>query len=211
MNGHDYYNNARTEIADFLPEKLDKILDVGCGAGTTVGWIRQNRRCVWIGGVELHPDAAAKARGKLDSLYEGSIEEIDLPIEENSLDLILCLDILEHLVDPWSVTCRLQKLLKPGGSMIASIPNVRSKKVILPLLFKGKWDYQEFGILDKTHLRFFTRDSAISMLEAAGLKVDKIDVTGGFTRGWQGKVLKKILPEGIKSFFVRQYIMRGIK
>ena len=208
---HDYYGNPRTEILSLIPDRVERVLDVGCGIGTTLLWLKEKRPCSWAAGVELHGPAAAEAKKKLDVVYEGNIENLELPIEKSSLDLILCLDILEHLVDPWSVTRRMQELLKPGGVLIASLPNVRSKRVLVPLVLKGEWKYQEWGILDKTHLRFFVRKTAIELLESSGLTVDKMEVTGGFTRGWMGSILKKILPNGIQSFFVRQYILRGVK
>lgn len=208
---HDYHGTLRKEILSFIPENVERVLDVGCGTGSTALWLKEMKSCVWAAGVELVPSAAAQARTKLDIVYEGNVEQLELPIEKSSLDLILCLDILEHLVDPWTVTRRLQELLKPGGALIASLPNIGSKRVLIPLVLKGEWTYAEWGILDKTHLRFFGRKNALELLESAGLAVDKVDVTGGFTRGWTGCVLKKVLPEGIKSFFVRQYILRGIK
>jgi SAM-dependent methyltransferase len=208
---HDYYGNLRAEILPLIPDRVDRFLDVGCGNGATALWLKEAKSSSWASGVELVPQAAAEARGRLDAVFEGDIEHLQLPIEKSSLDLILCLDVLEHLVDPWAVTRRLQEFLKPGGALIASLPNIGSKRVLVPLVLKGEWKYDEWGILDRTHLRFFARKSARDLLESAGLVVDKVDVTGGFTRGWKGPVLKKILPEGLKSFFVRQYIVRGIK
>lgn len=208
---HDYYGTLRQEILSLMPEKVERVLDVGCGAGNTSAWLKMNKGCFWTGGVELHGPAAAEAKTKLDVVYEGNIEHLDLPIEKSSLDLILCLDILEHLVDPWTVTRRLREFLKPGGAFIVSLPNIRSKRVLIPLVLKGEWKYEDWGILDRTHLRFFVRKTAIELLQSAGLTVDKVEVTGGFTRGWQGRILKKLLPQGIQSFFVRQYVLRGIK
>ena len=74
---------------------------------------------------------------------------------KNHFDLIMCLDVLEHLVDPWKTLSRLADHLKPGGTVIASIPNVRHARNLLSLLFMGKWEYKEQRLLDKTHLRVF--------------------------------------------------------
>jgi 2-polyprenyl-3-methyl-5-hydroxy-6-metoxy-1,4-benzoquinol methylase len=207
----EYYKNVRSDILPLIPPEAGKVLDVGCGAGNTVAWLRSIRNVTWAGGVEIHPDAAAEARCKLDTVYTTGVEDLELPLAEGSLDLILCLDILEHLVDPWMVVKRLYRLLRPGGTLIASLPNVRNKRVVFPLLFKGSWKYRDFGVLDRTHLRFFTRQSAIDMLTSAGFSIDGIEVTGGYTRGTAGKVLKRVLPEVIQSFLIRQYVIRGVK
>jgi len=136
---------------------------------------------------------------------------MDLPIVPSTLDLILCLDVLEHLVDPWRVTSFLQKLLKPGGALIISVPNIRNRDILFPLLFKGKWDYTEAGVLDKTHLRFFVRRTAIELVESSGLTVDKVGATGLERKTKKSRIFISLLPDYIKSFLVLQYLIRGIK
>ncbi len=204
----EYFEYVRKEILPLLPENPDKVLEVGCGTGSTLEWLKAEKGCSWIGGVELVKGSAQKARTRLDVVYEGNIELMELPIAPGSLDLILCLDVLEHLVDPWSVTRRLAALLKPEGVLIASIPNVCYRGVIIPLLFKNRWDYSSSGILDKTHLRFFTRKTAIILLEESGLKVDKALPThmskGSFT--WLFNLLTFKVFE---DFFAWQYIFRA--
>lgn len=206
-----YFASVRKDILPLLPTKLSKVLDIGCGTGNSLKWVKDNCACEWIGGVELNPEAAAEARNKLDDLYEGNIEHIDLPIKPSTLDLILCLDILEHLINPWGVVSRLQKLLKPGGAFVVSLPNIRNRNVIFPLLFKGRWDYAEAGILDKTHLRFFVRETAIKLVESAGLHVDMIRTTGLERKTQKSRIFLSLLPEYIRSFLVLQYLIRGIK
>ncbi|HEY5799629.1 MAG TPA: methyltransferase domain-containing protein, partial [Burkholderiaceae bacterium] len=83
----------------------------------------------------------------------------------------LAMDVLEHLTDPWRAMEQLAALLKPGGRLIASIPNVRNWRAVFPLLFAGRWTYAPAGILDRTHLRFFTRSSAIALATGPGLKL----------------------------------------
>lgn len=169
-----YYNNARREIIPLLPSRSGRLLDIGCGEGVTSAWLKARQYCTWICGVELFPAAAAIARTRLDVVYEGNIEHMELPLEPGSIDLILCLDVLEHLVDPWTVLSRLAPLLSPGGTIIASIPNIRCLKVVAPLLVLGRWDYHDAGILDRTHLRFFTRRSAMRLLQPPGLDITKV-------------------------------------
>jgi 2-polyprenyl-3-methyl-5-hydroxy-6-metoxy-1,4-benzoquinol methylase len=208
--GKHYYEYIRSEILPLLPNTVSRTLEVGCGAGNTLTWLQGVRQCTWLGGVELSHDAAEQARRKLDIVYEGNIERIELPLEPNSLDLILCLDVLEHLIDPWAVVHRLQPLLKSGGALIASLPNVRYRKVLLPLLLHEKWDYVDEGVLDRTHLRFFVRSTAIQLIESSGLKVDRIETTG-LGKSRKSKIFNAMLPSPIKSLFERQYLVRGIK
>ncbi|WP_224405629.1 methyltransferase domain-containing protein [Afifella sp. IM 167] len=173
VEGHDYYGHARREILPFLPERCGRLLDVGCAAGTTTGAIRTLRQVDWAAGVELDPEAARLARQRLDRVEEGFIEEAPLEdfIAPASLDLILCLDILEHLVDPWAQVRRLSPLLAPGGRLIVSVPNIRNWKFIWRLLAKGDFHYRDAGLLDRTHLRFFTRETASELALCGGLSL----------------------------------------
>jgi 2-polyprenyl-3-methyl-5-hydroxy-6-metoxy-1,4-benzoquinol methylase len=207
---HTYFAHTRKEIQPLLPNEVSRALEIGCGTGSTLLWLKGLKHCAWIGGVEVVPDALAVARKNLDAVYAGNIEQMDLPIEQGTLDLILCLDVLEHLVDPWQVVNRLKGLLKVGGSLIVSIPNIRNHKVLSLLLFRGKWDYAEAGILDRGHLRFFVRDTAIQLVESAGLKVDTVLSTGlGGSR--RSRIVNALLPSLITSLFEKQYLIRGIR
>jgi 2-polyprenyl-3-methyl-5-hydroxy-6-metoxy-1,4-benzoquinol methylase len=171
----DYFHHSRRDqILPLLPAKCARILEIGCGAGTTLAHLKDTGVCDWVGGVELFPSAAAEAAGVLDFVRQGNIETLELDIEPKSLDVVLCLDVLEHLVDPWATVRKLTLLLKPGGMLIASLPNVRHIRVILPLLIRGEWNYGAFGLLDRTHLRFFTRSTATALLETGGLRVDRV-------------------------------------
>ena len=187
------------------------MLEVGCGTGNTLLWLKENHGCRWAAGMELFAAAAAEAETKVDKLFTGNIERDFPDIEPSSLDLVLCLDVLEHLVDPWSITTRLRELLRPGGALIISVPNIRNRGVLFPLLFKGKWEYADAGILDRTHLRFFVRSSAIAMLEQAGLHVDMVRATGLERKTEKSRRLIAMLPESIRSFLVLQYLIRGVR
>lgn len=206
----DYYGHARKEIVPLLPPgRIQRILDVGCGRGDTLAFLKSAGRCERTYGVELFPEAADVARERLDEVFVGNVEHIDLPITTESLDVVLCLDVLEHLVDPWSTVARLAALLKPGGALIMSIPNVRHFRVVFPLLFKGRWNYADHGLMDRTHLRFFTEATAKEMLERARLDVDVVRKSG--MESTSKRALNGATLGALEPLMVFQYLMRGVK
>lgn len=170
-----YYHGARTEILPHLPSNPKRLLELGCSAGGTFAAIKAMYPDIWGAGVELHTESSVAAKVHFDIVWNGTVEDTpwDKEIPPASLDVILCLDILEHLVDPWSVVRRLSPLLAPGGVLIISIPNIRNLKFIRKLLFKGDFRYRDAGLLDRTHLRFFTRETGIEMACCGGLKLQK--------------------------------------
>jgi 2-polyprenyl-3-methyl-5-hydroxy-6-metoxy-1,4-benzoquinol methylase len=184
-----YFDSARAEIAPLLPERFDRVLEIGCGAGATMNWLRSRRTIQYAAGVELVSEAASKASAVFDTVLTGNIETLNLP--EGKFDLIVALDVLEHLVDPWSVVRRLHGALNPGGAVIVSLPNVGHYSVALPLIARGRWDYTSDGLLDRTHLRFFNRQSAIELMTSTGLVVDKIDQTQWWP-SWMTKLSRSV-------------------
>jgi 2-polyprenyl-3-methyl-5-hydroxy-6-metoxy-1,4-benzoquinol methylase len=169
-----YFHAVRAEIAPQLPAQHGAVLELGCGSGATLAWLKAEHGFRETVGIELFADAAAHAATRVDRVIQGDIERMQLDLPAGHFDLILCMDVLEHLVDPWAAMDRLAALLKPGGRLIASIPNVRNWRALLPLLFAAKWEYQRAGILDRTHLRFFTRRSAVALVAGGGLTVKTV-------------------------------------
>ena len=205
-----YFANARSEIVALLPPHCERVLELGCGSGATLQWLKAQGHCQYTMGIELFPEAAALAAEVVDWVQQGDIEQMALNCPEQHFDLILCLDVLEHLVDPWQVLARLVRHLKPGGRVIASIPNVRNWHALGPLLFAGQWRYAQSGILDRTHLRFFTRDSALQLVTGSGLRVKAMR---RLPLGQPGKSrLANQLTLGLfKEFFTLQYLIAADK
>jgi SAM-dependent methyltransferase len=171
-----YFGYARTEIAPLLPAVAGRVLEIGCGSGATMAWLRSIRPVGHAVGIELMPGPAATARAVFDSVATGSIEAPDgLAAAAGRFDLILALDVLEHLRDPAAVVALLRDRLAPDGCLIVSLPNIAHYSVSWPLLVSGRWRYQDEGILDRTHLRFFDEASARQLLEAAPLAIDRVD------------------------------------
>jgi 2-polyprenyl-3-methyl-5-hydroxy-6-metoxy-1,4-benzoquinol methylase len=145
---------------------------VGCGEGQTLEMLRGKNLCTETVGIELFSAAADKARGRIGEVYCLDVEKDNLPDKLGKFELILLLDVLEHLVDPWSTLNKLKnEYLADNGKIIISLPNAQHFSLVLPLLF-GRFNYVERGVLDKTHLRFFTGSSATDLLTSASLKID---------------------------------------
>ena len=136
-----YYHNVREDVLALIPEEASCILEIGCAAGAT-GRELKRRKDVFVAGVEVEAEAAAQARQVLDDVVEGDIEALELPYEEGSFDCVLFADVLEHLVDPQAVLQKIKNLLRPDGTVVASMPNVQYYGLIHHLV-EGNWTYQE--------------------------------------------------------------------
>lgn len=170
-----YYDEPRPEVTSRIPESAKYILDVGCASGALGRLIKAERPLVEVRGIEPVPDQAERARKVLDDVMVGQADD-PLPNHWPRPDCIIFADVLEHLVDPWAVLERYRNILSPGGTIVASIPNVANRVVISGLL-RLRWDYAPFGILDRTHLRFFTRETALELFEKAGFSIQHVSRT----------------------------------
>jgi 2-polyprenyl-3-methyl-5-hydroxy-6-metoxy-1,4-benzoquinol methylase len=165
-----YYDNVREEMLKYLPENAKKILDIGCGNGAFASLVKQkNDAEVW--GIELMEEEAKVAVDVLDKVFVGNCEKHIGGLPENYFDVIYMNDVLEHLVDPYSVLETLKSKLAPNGVVISSIPNVRFFRTFSKVLFSKDWKYDEYGVMDKTHLRFFTGKSIKRMYEDLGYSI----------------------------------------
>lgn len=173
INATNYYQQERHFIQNTVGPlvKNKKILDVGCGTGRLGKIFKEHWGATYVAGIELNKDAADQARENIDSVVCGNVENIELPYDKRSFDVLLFGDLLEHLVDPWSLLESMTSYLKTDGIVCISIPNIRQINVLLSLALKGDWKYQESGIMDRTHLRFFTKKSLIDMVKGADLEI----------------------------------------
>lgn len=170
--GGAYYTNPRPEVQNLIPLTATTILDIGCGAGVLGESIKMRQPCKVIG-IEIVPEAAEQAKKKLDSVLVGTVEQHLPTLERAYFDCIVMADVLEHLADPYTLLRNLKVLLSLTGCAIISLPNVRHWAVVKNLL-EGRFDYKDEGIMDRTHLRFFTMSSAVAMINGAGYDVDQI-------------------------------------
>lgn len=173
QRGPDYGSQRHDAKIALLREPLGRVLDVGCARGVNADLLRA-RGATHLAGIEIDPDYAAAARSHYDEIVEGSVPN-DLIWEPGSFDTVVAYDVLEHLVDPWTTAERLSGLLRPGGQLHVSVPNARSKALWWPLVMHGTFAYEPEGIMDVSHLRFFTRRDAVAMVEAAGLEIAGVE------------------------------------
>lgn len=169
-------NYAPVGLLEMMKPSPIRVLDVGCFCGGTGRWLKARFANVHVVGIELLAAAAAQARCIYDRVIEAPIEAVDFELEGlamGSLDAIVAADVLEHLVNPWAALQRLRPLLAPGGAIYVSLPNVRNLNVLLRLA-SGEWRYVGAGILDVSHLRFFTRRQALEMLNETGWSVEEV-------------------------------------
>lgn len=169
---HVYPYAERPEVVAKLPQSIDSLLDVGCSRGGFGAAVRRDRPDIHLVGIEADAEAAREASKHYDRMIHGTFPD-DLP-PELSFDCIVFNDVLEHLVDPWSALRDASRALRPSGSVIASIPNVRAFRHLIDLVVHGDWRYEDMGILDRTHLRFFTRRSMVRMFEECGYEVRQV-------------------------------------
>jgi SAM-dependent methyltransferase len=212
-----YYEFARPELLALVPESAARVLDVGCGAGR-LGEALKDRQSVRVTGIEFVPEAAARARGRLDEVFEGDVERLELPFEDAAFDCVICGDVLEHLRDPERFLQRTRNWLAKDGQIVASLPNVRHHSVVSALL-EGNWSYEPAGLLDENHLNFFTRRDMVDLFEHAGFQVAEMRLVPGpgyeewRRSGCPGAVrvgrlhIADTSPEEAEEFFVYQYLL----
>ena len=161
-----YDDSAKPEIWPFIPRGATRLLDVGCWKGAFGAAMVARGMEVWC--IEPREEAAQVASSRIHRVVLGAFPA-DAP--EATFDVITFLDVIEHLPDPWDAVNRAKALLDPQGVVVALIPNVRHLSVVWPLVRGGRWDYADAGILDRTHLRFFTQTTANELFTGAGYRL----------------------------------------
>ncbi len=188
-----YYQNQRPEILALIPPSSRWVLDVGCAAGEMGRQLKAQRPGVQVVGIEKEERALERARDNLDVVIPTNMDMFEaLPYPAEFFDCITCGDILEHLRDPELVLAKLLAYLKPNGTLVCSIPNIRHQSVLLDLLVNGRWQYQDEGLLDRTHIHFFTLAEIQAMMNRLGLKISKMSATQSPVENAMEPILKAV-------------------
>ncbi len=204
-----YFANARADFIDLLPrDPASSILEVGCGNGATGALALEEGCCGRYVGVELFAGAAAEARQVLSEVITGNVETLELPWQPASFDAIILSEVLEHLVEPGATLLRLARFVRPGGLLLASSPNIAHWRVIRELIL-GRFNLTDRGVLDRTHLRWFTPDSFASMVEDAGFNIEHVGPVTPF--GVRGEVVSALLGRRFDHLLTTQIAVVAVK
>lgn len=183
------YYQPRPDVAELVPRESRVVVDVGCGAGLLGAQLKADNPERVVYGIEPAKEAAERARKVLDGVLEGTAEA-PWPSAWPAPDCLVFADVLEHMVDPWSTLRNVCARLPGGADVVLSVPNAAHYSVVGPLVLYGRWEYRDQGILDRTHLRFFTRKTAFELVSDAGLHVTRVERRLGWPRGSLGDGLR---------------------
>lgn len=208
-----YFKNIRKELLDLIPQKnkYGSMLEIGAGSGATLIYAKKKSYAQSIFGVELCTVANSFQQSKeFENFIIGNIENIELPFNQEQFDVILCADVLEHLVNPYDVIKKMHPYLKNNGVFITSLPNIRQMQMLKQIYINGDFKYTDAGILDKTHLRFFCKKNMIELFENNGYVIDRI-VSNSNLIGKTTKMLNRVTFNVFDQFLAAQYYLVASK
>ncbi len=167
-----YFKGYRDELKPFIPKGVKRVLEIGCGEG---GFRIHFADDVEYWGVEPNAQVAFLSKEKFHKVLNGTYDDVEEQIPNDYFDLVVCNDVIEHMVDHDVFFEKIKDKISSDGKILMSIPNVRYITNLLSLMFKKDWQYQDAGILDKTHLRFFTEKSLIRTLNEHNYEILKFE------------------------------------
>jgi 2-polyprenyl-3-methyl-5-hydroxy-6-metoxy-1,4-benzoquinol methylase len=190
----DYYQNERPEMLKFLPPNPRRLIDVGCGDGLFGAAVKRRYPECETWGVELMANAAQKAALLNDRVIQTPFESAN-ELPEAYFDVVTMNDVLEHMPWPEPALAMAKRILRPGGRLVLSLPNVQYLLNVLDLVKRNEWEYQDSGILDRTHFRFYTAKSAARLLERNGYHVETITGINAMRPKWYYRIVFRLAPQ----------------
>lgn len=210
-----YYSNVRLDLIGLLNcnEKGLKVLEIGAAYGETLFYLKQKGFASECVGVDLFEDVNNKQNYKsIDRFIFGNIEQIDLEEYFDYFDLILLPDVLEHLLEPKLVLNKIKKYLKNDGKIIVSMPNIRHYSALKKIFLKGDFSYEESGIFDYTHLRFYCKKNIKKLIESANYKISFSQSSIKNYKGFSvAKIINQLTLGVFEEFFSYQYFFVATK
>lgn len=184
-----------------LVETDKTVLEVGCATGYVSKVMKEQLNCI-VTGIEKEPDAAKEAQKYCHKVLIGDVEKIDIlkALNDEKFDVIIFGDVLEHLITPKEILIKMKYLLNDNGYILASIPNIAHISVALELL-EGKFEYRSLGLLDDTHLRFFSKENIQRLFREAGFKIVYWDRVILKPEETEFKTVVEKYPVSLLSFF----------
>lgn len=202
-----YFANARHDIVALMQtDGGASVLELGCGAGGTGRAVLKSGKAGRYVGIELNEAAARIAAEALSEVKVGDVEAIDLTECKGQFDVLIISEVLEHLTDPWVTLRRLTECLKPGGMVFASSPNIAQWKIVRGLLL-GEFRYEDSGVMDRTHLRWFTPESYQAMFRDAGVAVQSVRPIR--EPGWKARAVNNLTGGRFSHLFMSQMMVVG--
>ena len=205
------YETDRADVQAHVPVTARRILELGCSGGA-LGQALKRRQPVTVVGVEISPEYASRAESRLDRVIASDVETFlagPAP-PEAPFDCLVAADVLEHLVDPWQALSRAAGLLEPGSTAVVSLPNVAYWRALWRVVRGGRWPLEDEGVFDRTHLRWFTREDALSLLRQAGLRPVAVE-----PRFWtSGRALARdrlLARTRLERFLAPQYVISAVR
>lgn len=169
-----YYNCDRSDMLPFVPANISKTIEFGCGNGNFSAILKEKYQ-VEAWGVDINGAALKEAERKLDRVINGDANDVIPTLPEEYFDCVICNDFLEHLAFPEIFLTNIRSRLRPNAFLIASVPNIRYWRTFVEYFFRKDWEYVDAGILDRSHLRFFTRKSLVRFLYSCNIKIEQIE------------------------------------
>ncbi len=203
-----YYQGVRSDLIALAPGIHGRVLEIGCAEGLTMEYLASRYNCS-VAGLDYCENAIATARGKGYEVYKCNLNDEELPFSECEFDFVLIGDVLEHLYDPWSVLAAIVRVLKDDGTILISIPNVKHYTLLKDLVLRDRWQYCESGLLDVTHIRFFTGEGVKQLISRSGLEVSVLAYNIVQSRFM--KILNRLCFRRLHSFLVFHYLVAAKK
>ena len=210
----DYYSNVRHDLLTLLPEnsKNLKILEIGAGYGATLSFLKKEGIASEVVGVDIPENEGTLPFDNIDAFFYADAEKLNLSKYEGHFDCIIFADVLEHLVYPKEVLAKLKSLLKKEGFILVSVPNVRHKKALYKIFIKGNFTYEEQGLFDYTHLRFFCKKDIKELVSTGGYTIERmVSSLKTYDKPSGSKIFNAITFGIFEEFLSVQYLVKAKK